>query len=201
VLGRIFTYFALVFGGLALWLALLAPDIVRLIAPPEFFEGHKVIPLILLANLLYAAFYLVSLSFDLSGKTQYPVFIVMLGGIANLGLNLVLIPPLGMMGAAVATLLSFMLLVGIGYPIAQRAYRVQYEFSRLGKLVAATGLIYLLGLQLRGSDWFGNGLASLGLLLGWLLILFLTRFFVADEIRAMSGALQRVLAILGIRTT
>lgn len=191
LLSRMFTYFMLAFAGLALWLALLAPEIVRLIAPPEFLAGHRVIPLILLGNLCYAMFYVVSLSFDLSGKTQYPVVAVVMGGVANVGLNVALIPRLGMIGAGLTSFLSSLLLLAVGYALAQRVYRIPYEFLRVTKLVASGAAIYLLALATRGSLPLVNAAASVGWMFAWLMTLRVLGFFTPEETAALRRALAR----------
>jgi O-antigen/teichoic acid export membrane protein len=189
LLGRMFTYFMLVFAGLALALALLAPEIVRLIAPPEFLVGHQVIPLLLLANLCYAMFYVVALSFDLSGKTQYAVVAVVVGGIANVGLNLTVIPRLGMVGAGLTAFLSTLLLLLAGYVLAQRVYRIQYEFLRLGKLLASGVAIFLLGRVTRLGVPLLDVAASAAWMLGWVVGLRMLGFFTPAEMAAVSRLL------------
>src|SRR3989339_551308 len=56
------------------------------------------------------------------------------GAVVNVIANLLLIPRLGMTGAAVATLLSYVVMaVGIYFP-SQRFYHVRYEWSRLARV-------------------------------------------------------------------
>jgi O-antigen/teichoic acid export membrane protein len=59
----------------------------------------------------------------------------------NIGLNLVLIPRYGMMGAAWSTLLAYPLLLILMWWIAQRVYFIPYDYRRIAKpLVIAFGL-------------------------------------------------------------
>jgi O-antigen/teichoic acid export membrane protein len=55
----------------------------------------------------------------------------------NVGLNLILIPPYGMMGAAVATVAAFAtMFAGMAW-WAQRIYPVPYQWRRVGTAAAA----------------------------------------------------------------
>ncbi len=68
--------------------------------------------------------------------------------ILNLGLNLVLIPPFGMMGAAWATAAAFLALALGTSAVGQRYYPVRYEYGRLGKIVAAGALTFAVATRL-----------------------------------------------------
>ncbi|MGB7490767.1 MAG: polysaccharide biosynthesis C-terminal domain-containing protein, partial [Thermoanaerobaculia bacterium] len=60
----------------------------------------------------------------------------------NIGLNFLLIPHYGMMGAAAATTLSFFFSATGVWLLAQRFYPVQYEYSRLFKIAFAAAASY-----------------------------------------------------------
>jgi O-antigen/teichoic acid export membrane protein len=59
----------------------------------------------------------------------------------NIGLNLALIPPYGMMGAAVSTLVSFSFMFGFMAWHAQRIYPVPYQWRRVAILVVTAAAL------------------------------------------------------------
>ena len=63
-------------------------------------------------------------------------YIVVAAGATNIGLNFLLIPPFGMMGAAFSTLLGYVVAVAITYAFSQHYYRIQYQARRIGKVLA-----------------------------------------------------------------
>ena len=52
-----------------------------------------------------------------------------IAALINVGLNFVLIPFFGSMGAALATLLAYMLLAGMAYVVNQRIYPVPFKIN------------------------------------------------------------------------
>jgi O-antigen/teichoic acid export membrane protein len=64
-------------------------------------------------------------------RTQYMWAVTLAGVLVNFGLNLVLIPPYGMMGAAIATVAAYVVMaVGIAW-WSQRIYPVPYQWRRV----------------------------------------------------------------------
>lgn len=62
-------------------------------------------------------------------KTWYAVVFTGLSAIINVFLNIILIPLWGSIGAAMSTLLAYMLLAVIAYIVNQRMYPVPYEIG------------------------------------------------------------------------
>jgi O-antigen/teichoic acid export membrane protein len=121
IYARVLTYALALFTLIGLGLSLFAKEILLLFAPPVYAQAAAIVPLIVLAYLFFEMNYL-SVGLDLTGKTGYYPFIIGSAAIVNLGLNFLLIPRWGMMGAAWATVLSYLLLPLMIYPLAQRLF-------------------------------------------------------------------------------
>ena len=91
-------------------LSMLSKQILRILARPDFVsEGYMVIPIIAFSMLFYSATCTLNYwIFALVKKTERIFLIYFLCGIMNIALNIVLIPEWGILGAAIATLISFM---------------------------------------------------------------------------------------------
>ena len=79
-------------------------------------------------------------------------------------LNLVLIGPLGIVGAGIALIASYLVVLGAMFVLTQRLFPVAYEWGRLGLLIALTAATVaagelllptegLAGFALRGLVW------------------------------------------------
>ncbi len=181
---------------IGLGLSLLAPEILAVLTPPQFHGAARVIPLVVLSYLFFEMYYLISFGLDLTMKTSYAPIIIGIGALINLILNLILIPRFGMMGAATATVLSYMLLPVIEYPIVQRFYPVAYEWWRLLKLFVVSIGIYLAGMYLKTGRVWVDFAASVLLLLAWALILLAAGFLAPNELSAARAASNTALRIL-----
>ena len=78
-------------------------------------------------------------------KTKYLPYITGGAAIINVAANFILIPIMGMMGAAITTLLSYLtMMIGI-YFVSQKYYKIDYEYTKIlfiFVLLAATVISY-----------------------------------------------------------
>jgi O-antigen/teichoic acid export membrane protein len=134
----IVTWFAAVcaFGVAGLWL--LSRQIVDLLAAPEFFESHEAIGLLATGVSLYALYLVLVVILGRTGRTEFSFPATVAGTVANVVLNLILIPPLGIVGAGIALAASYLIVVGVMYALTQRLFPVPYEWGRLALLLAVT---------------------------------------------------------------
>jgi O-antigen/teichoic acid export membrane protein len=135
VIARVLTGFTglACFGALAL--SALATDAFRILLTPEFEAGRFVTPFSAFASVGYGLFTIVTTGINLEGETRRVPIIIGLAALANLALNLALIPFLGPMGAAISTLLSYALLAIVGGISSQRVYAVAWDVARVAMLI------------------------------------------------------------------
>ena len=180
---KVLTYFLAIALFITLALSILSPEILRIISQREaYWRAWMVVPFIALSYLLYGLYAQVNVGISLRKKTQYIPFIVIGAAALNLLLNFLLIPRWGMMGAAVATVLSYFALLILTYMVSQRLYPVVYEWRRIIILLIIFSIISGMGYLVT--------IESLALRLGMkglLLLLFptallLLRFFTPEEI-------------------
>ncbi len=111
-------------------------------------------------------------------RTQFNWVITGVAAVVNVALNLILIPPYGMMGAAIATVAAYaVMFVGMTW-YAQRVYPVPYQWRRVLTPPRPRGAL-LLGRQLGGFA------AALGLSLAYPLVLLPLGFYLPEERRRL----------------
>ncbi len=112
-------------------------------------------------------------------------FVTGLGAAVNIITNIILIPIMGIMGAALATLFAYMAMAAALYWQSQKVYFIKYDWRRVGFVA----LLVLIGF---GIDYFfvspsqslsEKALIKLSLLLAITIVLFLTGFFSKGEIQ------------------
>jgi O-antigen/teichoic acid export membrane protein len=193
VYARVMVYSLTLLTLVGLGLSLFAPEVLSVLTPPAYHGAARIVPLVVLSYLCFEAYYLISFGLDLTKKTAYAPLIIGAGALINLLLNIILIRPFGMMGAAVATVLSYMLLPIIEYPIVKRFYPVNYEWWRLFKMLLISVGIYLVGIFLKtGQVWVDLCVGAV-LILAWWLILYWSRFFAQNELSAAQAASSTLL--------
>lgn len=147
-------------GGLvmtgALALALGGRDLLGLMITPKFAPALDMVPWVASA-MGFRGFYLLAAQWIFYTKRTHilPVLSGM-SALVNLGLNWVLIPPLGMTGAAAATLFSYAILFLLTYLYAQRIYPVNWHWERLLPLAGLYTVLLLAGARwLAPATWAG----------------------------------------------
>ena len=141
----VLTYVLYLTCWLALALGLLSPWIVRVLASSAaFYPASRVVAPLAFSIAAYAGYTVVAIGVGRARRTQFNWVVTGAAAALNVVLNVALIPPYGMMGAAIATVAAYTaMLVGMTWN-AQRVFPVPYQWRRLLTVIAvATGLTIL----------------------------------------------------------
>ncbi len=140
---------------------------------PEYLQGLVVVPILLLANLFLGVYYNLSVWFKLTDKTYYGTYIGAGGAVLTIVLNFLLIPLLGYLGSAIATLACYFMMAILCWRLGERHFPVPYPALRLGLwLLGASGLVAL-GWWVPVADWWARHAWHAGLTGVFLLALYL----------------------------
>jgi O-antigen/teichoic acid export membrane protein len=174
----VLTYLVVAASWLALALGLLAPWLVRLLTP-EFYEGERVVAPLAFGTVAYAAYIVMAIGVGRAKRTQFNWAIAGVAAAVNVALNLILIPPYGMMGAAAATVAAYATMFAAMTWYAQRVFPTPYQWRRV--LTAAAVAVALL----LGGRAIGGLAAAIVLTLAYPLALLVTGFFLPEERRRL----------------
>ena len=98
---------------------------------PAFHEGLRVVPILMLANVFLGIYYNQSVWYKLTDRTRTGGTIALIGAAITIALNFVLIPVIGYMGSAWATLACYAGMAIISYFWGQKHYPIPYNVSRI----------------------------------------------------------------------
>ena len=188
--GYVLTYVLFVTCWASLGLALLAPWLVRLLTGrPEFYEGYRVVGLLSFSAAAWGAYTVVAIGIGRARFTQFNWVVTGAAALINVGLCFALVPPYGMIGAAIATVVSMAAMFGLMAVHAQRVYPVPYQWRRIALVAGSAVAVSVLGRALHLP------LApSLVLALGYPLILLPLGFYLPAERRRLLAAGRRLVA-------
>ncbi|HSR93363.1 MAG TPA: oligosaccharide flippase family protein [Solirubrobacterales bacterium] len=160
---------------------LLSRWIVRLLAAPQFFDSYEAIGLIATGVTLYALYMVLVVILGRTGRTEFNFPATIAALVVNIALNLALVPSLGIVGAGLALVASYVVVVALMYLLTQRLFPVPYQWARLGRIVLASATLVALGELLLPTEGF-LGLAARALLwLAYPAVLLLSGFFTVEE--------------------
>jgi O-antigen/teichoic acid export membrane protein len=142
----VLTYLLLVTCWMSLALAVLAPWLVELLAPKGNFErSAEAVPLLCFAAAAYAGYSVLAIGIGRARQTQWNWVVTGIAAAVNIALNVILIPRYGMMGAAVATLVAYLVLFLGMWLNSRRVYPVPYQWRRVITLATVAVGLTLLG--------------------------------------------------------
>ena len=181
----VLTYLVLVTSWVAATLALVSPWLVEWMAAPQFARSADVVGPLAFSVVAYAGYVVVVIGVGRARRTQFNWVVTGAAAVVNVALNLLLIPPYGMMGAAVATIAAYVTMFAGMTWWAQRIFPVPYQWRRV-----LTAVVVAVALVLVGKLAGGGLPVALALSLAYPLALLPAGFYLPGERRAIAGRLR-----------
>ena len=117
---------AIIFLGIMMYI-----DIFKYFIGKNYWPGLKVVPVLLLANMCLGIFFNLSMWYKLTGNTRFGAYFSVFGAMITIAFNILLVPKLGYMGAAWATLACYASMMIASYITGQKKYPVPYETPKM----------------------------------------------------------------------
>jgi O-antigen/teichoic acid export membrane protein len=184
----VLTYVVFICCWLSLGLGLLAPWILRLITTKPFYPAANVVAPLAFGVAAFAGYVVVQIGTGRARRTRTNWIVTGIAAALNIVLNLALIPTYGRMGAAIATLVSYVLLFALMAWRAHAVFPVAYQWRRVATVAGAAVALTVLGNVVDAS--LGVALA---LTAAYPLLLALLGFYLPAERKR----LRRLLPVLG----
>lgn len=166
---RILNYFiiigSLVFVGIVVFIDLLK----QLFINEKYWEAILIVPIILLANLFLGVYHNLAIWYKLTDKTRYAMLFSIIGALITIALNFVLIPIVGYIASAWATLAAYSTMMLLSYFIGKNHYKIPYNLKKAGSYLLASVIISFVSFQyFRENYLISITLVTLfGLLIFW----------------------------------
>lgn len=157
--------------------------IVRALADPKFFDSYEAIGLVATAVTLYALYLVLVVILGRTGRTELNLPAAIGALLANVALNLALVPPLGIVGAGIALVASYLVVLGLMYAFTQRLFPVPYEWGRLLRVVLTVAALVGLAELVVPTEGAAGLLLRAVLFVAYPLVLWATGFFSPEERR------------------
>ncbi|MDA3853335.1 MAG: oligosaccharide flippase family protein [Bacteroidales bacterium] len=128
---RYFVIFCMtIFLGVTLFI-----DIVKLLIEPEYYEGLKVVPIVLMAYVFFGIFFNLSLWYKLTDKTKYGAYMAIMGAAVTLLINIIFVPHFGYIASAWANFACYFSMMVLSYTLMQKFYPVKYDLKKIALYV------------------------------------------------------------------
>lgn len=139
-----------------------AREVILVVLTPDYLPAVSVLPIVALAFALQGVYLLTSIGLNLTSRTEFYPVATTAAAVVGLVSGAVLMPSMGVTGAATALLVAYVTQAAVAYAFARRLYPIRYEWGRLARVIAAGVLATvvaralpamspLVGLLLRGT--------------------------------------------------
>ena len=192
---RMASYAFAVLVFLSLAVVTLADSAVRAMLPSTYHAATAVVPVLVLGIMIQSLSWFLGTSLNIAKQTRVYPLATGMGAATSLTATVLLVPRLGLMGAAWGVLAGQTAATVVTGYFAQRSYWIPYEGGRLARVVLIATAAYVLIDQVTlSSAWFTLVLRAL-LLSVFPLGLFVLRFFQGsetDDLRTLAAAVTGI---------
>jgi O-antigen/teichoic acid export membrane protein len=152
IFSAVTTYGVAILALMTAGLSAIAADLLHVVTNGQYTAAAGVVAWTSLGVFFQGVYLMTSIGLNITRRTRYYPVATATAAAANIGLNLVLIPRYGIMGAAYANGLAYATQAAIAYHFSQRFYPVRYESGRLARVVGAAIVAYAAGRLLPAMD-------------------------------------------------
>jgi O-antigen/teichoic acid export membrane protein len=192
VFSLVATYGVAVLGLMTAGLSAVAADLLNVVTDGQYIAAAGVVAWTAVGVFFYGVYLLTSIGLNITGHTGYYPVTTAIGAGVNIGLNFALIPRFGIIGAAWGNAIAYALQASLAYGFSQHFYPVRYEYARIARAVMAALIGYVAAVSLPAMSALPGVIArGATVVVVMCVLLWLTRFFTADELRALTALRAR----------
>ena len=114
-------------------------------------EGIEIVPILLMANLFLGIYYNLSIWYKLTEKTGYGAILAIFGAVITIILNIILIPKIGFIGSAWATLFCYFSMMIASLLIGRKHYAIPYDLKRVFTYIFLSFALYKISVYFETS--------------------------------------------------
>ncbi len=188
VFGRIADVFATCLLIVLLTASLFASPILSLLTGPAYRGAAALVPLICLGYFFFSVSSFVTLPAELTNQTSRLIPGTVFAAVTNIVANLILIPRLGVVGAAWATVLTFAVLLTGNFVFCRGARAIALPFRQIGAKLA---LAVLVGVVAAAGRDHSNSLVAFWVAASLAWVCALAVFAMSMQPRLLLAALRR----------
>jgi O-antigen/teichoic acid export membrane protein len=144
IFAKVFQYFVYGLMLILLGVSLFAQPLLRLMASPAYAEAAPLIPIVCLAYIFFSLHEHFRAPVMLAKRTLTLLPVYLIATVANIGLNLIMIPLLETAGAAWASVITFMIFSFIGLWRYRMIDRYDYPLLKCGVVLAGMAISYII---------------------------------------------------------
>ncbi|HEX8060305.1 MAG TPA: hypothetical protein VF473_05180, partial [Cyclobacteriaceae bacterium] len=177
---------------LALSVSLFVPELVELFVSAEYKDVSLYVPILALAYVVGNGYWILIINpLSHSRKTIVLPVLTIVSGVISILMNIYLVKTIGVIGAAIAALLTYVVLIALAYFFFKRFSKVKYNMLSMHSIVTIGIALYLASTLITVDNiWLSIGLKSLILLTFYVMLWILKIYSIDDVTKFIRSRLQ-----------
>jgi O-antigen/teichoic acid export membrane protein len=130
---------------------------------PEYLEGLKIVPLLMLDKIFLGIYYNLSIWYKLTNKNMMAAYLTIAGAILTISINWLLIPRIGYVGCAIASFVCYGFMMTTSYILGQKYFPVPYAWKKLLAYIVICFVLFLIHQLFRAYSpniWLTHGFGA-----------------------------------------
>lgn len=168
------TYYLVITSGIAILLSIFSPEALKILTTEAYYEASIVVPYLVFGLIGNGVYYIVNVGVNVTKKTVHIGWTTGFAAVCNVSLNFLLIPRFGLVGAALANMVSFWVSAILLFFISQHYYPIPFNLGDALIILGSSIILIIAGCNIPISSPFFLILAKIGLIIIYLLILIVT---------------------------
>jgi O-antigen/teichoic acid export membrane protein len=119
---------------------------------PEYLSGLFLVPILMLAKIFLGIYYNLSIWYKLTDKISTGAYITIGGALITIAVNYTLIPYLGYLASALATVVCYASMMLASYALGQKHYPVPYDVKKCFGYIGLSIILFIIHHQLRETS-------------------------------------------------
>ncbi|MCI7309858.1 MAG: lipopolysaccharide biosynthesis protein [Prevotella sp.] len=134
--------FFIIFTLLAFLVVVGYMDVLRHIIGRDYWEGLRVVPIVMAAEIMMGVYFNLSFWYKLIDKTIWGAYFSGIGCLVLIAINIIFVPRYGYMACAWAGFAGYATAMTLSYIVGQKKYPINYPLKSIGVYVVITALFY-----------------------------------------------------------
>ena len=159
----------ILFSFMIMMIVIFYHDIFRYIIASSYWEGLKIVPIVLWTYIFQGVYFNLSFWYKLTDETKWGAWFSLIGLVITFVLQLVFVPKIGYWASCGSSLVCYFTIMLLSYFIGQKKAPIPYDLKRIGLYTMLTiGLLavyYALRLYYISNMWAMMGIGTVLLLL------------------------------------
>lgn len=168
--------FFIIFTLLAFLAVMFYLDILRYVIGRDYWEGLKVVPIVMAAEMFMGVYFNLSFWYKLTDETKWGAYFSLTACAVVILMNVFLVPVYGYMACAWAGFTGYAIAMLLSYFVGQKKYPIHYDLKGIGGYVLLALLLYAVG------EWMPLDNTVLRLLFRTLLLLVFIAYIIKHDL-------------------